>query len=198
LQLIGERGAALAWRRVAVTIALAFLLGWPAYSDTISDPAVNFEFEANGTDPRVCHLTALIMNVPRSPEAAKLSLTYAESKSQNVAFVGFALDVGDTQFANGLPAGITPAKLSSAEISAPEFTTTGRLFGGPIPDGGIMMSTQDPETARLLMGIFFEGSFRVTFARQGSAANRTYVVRNAPDPNVVQQFLRCAKNSLPR
>jgi hypothetical protein len=159
-------------RWIAVTIALALLLGWSAYGD----PAVKFEFEANGADPRVCHLMALIMNVPRSPEAAKLSLTYAESKTQNVAFVGFAFDVGDTQFANGLPAGITPARLSSAEISAPGFTTTGRLFGGPVPDGGIMMSTQDPETARLLMGIFFEGNFRVTFARQGSAASRTYVM----------------------
>jgi hypothetical protein len=56
-------------RWIAVTIALALLLGWPAYGDTISDPAVKFEFEANGADPRVCHLMALIMNVPRSPEA---------------------------------------------------------------------------------------------------------------------------------
>jgi len=179
--------------KLGAFVAMGLAIGSPCAADTITDSAVQFEFESNGSDPRVCHLMALIMNIPRSPEAAKLSLTYAESKAQKVAFVGFALDVGDTRFNSGLPAGISPARLSSAEIFSGKFSTTGRLFGGPVPDGGIMMSTQDPDTAGLLMGTFFDGNFQVTFTREGSQASRAYLIRAAPDPKVARQFVDCAR-----
>lgn len=150
-----------------------------------------YEFEVKQDSAgKVCHLLLLLINIP-APEVINLKLVAGKSSQGHVAFFGLIFDVGDMTFVNGLPSKTAKTPLFKASFDSKSFSSTGRLNGGPVDDGGVMLSTVDPATGGSLFASFLSGQFSISFVRKGELNTRTYVISQPPPVDVKNQFSAC-------
>jgi hypothetical protein len=155
--------------------------------------ANNLEYRFESEESAIsksCRVSLALINLS-APEGVNFKLLAVRGKVQKVTFIGFSLDVGDMVFVNGLPMGMQKATLSSAVYESSSFTSAGRLNGGPIDDGGIMVTTGDMGTADAFLGSFWDGSFTLSFVRTGTTTTRSYQVTTAPPSDVRKRFFEC-------
>ncbi len=177
--------------RTYVLLPFFLLCAMNASAETLTPKFLQYEAEVKQDNvSKSCNVALLLTNIP-APEIVNLKLFAARTKQGNVAFFGLTLDVGDLAFANGLPSKTNKALLSKASFDSPSFSSAGRLNGGPIEDGGVLLSTADAETGELLSASFLRGQFSITFVRKGSLSSRTYVISQAPPSDVQNQFRAC-------
>jgi hypothetical protein len=199
-------GSAAAWPLVAraqgsmveknllVMLGLACLL---TVAETKADEirakneTVQFDFEAKAdVQGRTCNLMAMILD-PSRPEVVNFRIIHALSPM--ALFFGFSLDVGDMRYQNGLPAGVDHAVLARGDVSAGSFSSEGSMYGGPAPDGGIVKSTMDGETAGKLWQGILSGNFSIHLLRATPGAKpRTYVVSETPTREALSKYLACS------
>lgn len=158
--------------------------------------AGSIEYEAEVKEDAIaksCNIALVLLSLP-SPEAVNFHFIVAQQKSDGLTFVGFSIDVGDLKFENGLVAGTEKASLSSAAFISPSFSSVGRLNGGPVPDGGVLESTADPNVYTSYLLAFLSGKFQISFRRDGFPGLRSYDVQQKPPPKVVSQFEDCVSS----
>jgi hypothetical protein len=108
-------------------------------------------------------------------------------------FFGFSLDVGDMRYQNGLPAGVDRAALARGDVSTGSFSSQGSMYGGPAPDGSVLKSTLDQDTARKLWQGVPSGDFSIHLLRATQGAQpRTYVVSTPPPRGPLANYLACS------
>jgi hypothetical protein len=176
---------------VVSALALLLALGQARADDIkVKNDTVQFDAE-NKQDAQghTCNLMAMIVD-PSRPEAVNFRLIHA--LSPQALFFGFSLDVGDMRYQNGLPAGLNKVALASGDISTTSFSSDGRMYGGPAPDGGISKSTMDKATAENLWQDFLTGKFSIHFRRANANAQpRTYIIDKPIPAESLSKYLAC-------
>jgi len=171
--------------------AVVLLFATRTTAETLFPKHVQYETEVKqDSAAKACNLILLLINLP-APEVVNLKLMATRERKSSAAFFGLSFDVGDLTFANGLPSRTTKAFLSQASFDSPNFSSVGRLNGGPIDDGGVLLSTSDLNTGGLLFTSFLSGQFSISFVRKGSSNIRTYVISQAPPSDLRNQFRTC-------
>ena len=152
---------------------------------------IRFDAEDKQDDQsRVCGLMTMIVDQSR-PEA--LNFRVIHTISPKSLFFGFSLDVGDIHYQNGLYAGLDKIILASGDVSTGAFNSQGRMYGGQTSDGGVLKSTMDEETARMLWLGVLSGDFSIHLLRATPGAEpRTYVISTAPSPDALSKYLACS------
>jgi len=153
---------------------------------------VQFDFEQkkDGAQNRTCNLMTMIRD-PSRPEVVNFRIIHALSPT--TLFFGYSLDVGDMRYQTGLPAGLDQVVLARGEVSTGDFSSEGSMYGGPTPDGGIIKSTLDQQTAGNLWRGIVAGDFSLHLLRATPGAQpRTYVIAKAPSPGPLAQYLACS------
>ena len=174
-----------------VLLAFFLLCAMSTSAETLTPKYLAYEVEVKHDNvAKSCHLVLLLNNIP-APEIVNLKLFAARKRRDNVIFFGLSLDVGELTFVNGLPSKTNMVLLSKASFDSPSFSSAGRLNGGPIEDGGVLLSTAEPETGRQLVASFLRGLFSISFVRKGSVSSRTYVISQAPPVDDQNQFRGC-------
>jgi hypothetical protein len=165
----------------------------PSLAEALTPGLIQYDFEIKDDQvARACHALLLITNFPK-PEAVKFTIIFTFKKGAHAAFVGFAVDVGDMQYQDGKPKGITKIPLASAEFTSKTFDSAGRMYATDMGDGGVGASTNDINDSAAFVSAFASGEFAITFTRQGSPSSRTYVINQPPPIEVLKKFLDCAQ-----
>jgi hypothetical protein len=189
------RAIGLAALRIIVLTALLSALSVSfASAETLEPTGIKYDFEkAEEGGARSCRLAVIISNFP-APEAAIFRVLAAMSMTVGGGIhYGFTFDVGDTTFQSGLPLGMVPAPLQSAEFLSPIFNSTGRLQRVGTADGGYVAVSRDPKTTADFLLAVTQGNFEIGFSRTSSQGTRVYRIREPPPPTLMAQFLECAQ-----
>lgn len=184
------------WIGLAALLAIALHLADRCAADTIAAKYVEQTFESRpDTDASMCTLLTHIVNLP-APEAVNFRFSLAESNKNKDIFSVFNVDVADFIFENGATAGTKKVKLTDANISASDFSTSGVYNVTVLEDGGVMGSTRDPNAGGRLLGTIMSADFNITFQRYGDPTTRTYNVRAHPSREELQKFSACSTRLL--
>ena len=135
----------------------------------------------------------VLINLP-APEVINTRLIAAKQLHQTAVFFGLSIDVGDQVFKAGIPTHLIKVPLANASFESAEFNSAGRLNGGSVEDGGVMLSTVDVETGGSLFSGFLSGRFSINFLRSGSSNTRTYAVSRPPPQEVIRRFRSCVES----
>jgi hypothetical protein len=139
---------------------------------------------------RTCSLMMTIADTSR-PEVVNFRVIHALSP-QAISF-GFGLNVDDTRYQNGRPTGLTKATLTSGDVTLPSFSSQGTMTGGPTPDGGVLKSTLDKDTASKLWHAVLFGNYTLHTVRvSAGAAPRDYVISTPPSRDAIGNYLACS------
>lgn len=179
--------------RCCIGLALYLLLIESASADEFRarSDSVQFDFEQKGdAQNRTCNLMTMIMD-PSRPEVVNFRIIHALSPT--TLFFGYSLDVGDMRYQNGLPAGFNRVALAHGDVGTKDFSSEGSMHGGPTPDGRILKSTLDQQTAENLWRGIVAGDFSLHLLRATPGAQpRTYVIAKAPSRGPLAQYLACS------
>src|SRR5438874_13003660 len=97
------------------------------------------------------------------------------------------------RYQDGLPAGLDKVAMATGDISSGSFSSEGSMYGGPVPDGGVLKSTLDHDTARKLWLGVLAGNFSLHFLRATPGARpRTYVISTPPSREALSNYLACS------
>jgi hypothetical protein len=176
---------------IAVLVCLLIVGQTNADEINVENDTVQFDAEVKkDTQARTCNLMTMIVDKAR-PEVVNFRIIHA--LSPQAIFLGFSLDVGDMRYQNGLPAGLDHAVLARGDVSTGSFSSEGRMYGGPTPDGGILKSTMDQETATNLWLGVLSGHFSLHLLRATPGAQpRTYQIATPPSRDALGKYLACS------
>jgi hypothetical protein len=177
--------------------ALCALL-WPGvvYAETLEPRAVQYDFEEKqDSTTKSCNVILTLLSMP-APEVVKFTFTEVSGNGVSAPIaVGFYLDVGDFQFANGKPASIQRAKLRTAAFLSTSFNTPGRFYTSPQDDGSVFVGTGNPDDAGPFILAFGAGDFTLSFQRDGPEVSRAYHVKDRPPLAVSNKLLACSERA---
>jgi hypothetical protein len=160
-------------------------------AETLEPKAIQYDFEMKGDDAaKTCNVMLMILNLP-APEIVNFRFIAMKDGRREQVILGFSVDVADAIFWNGLPAGRTPVRLQSAEFVSPSFASSGRMHGNVLADGGVLMSTNDPQTMSDFQRAFLSGRFKINFTRAGNPTSRGYSISQPASEGVLKQMVTC-------
>lgn len=168
-----------------------------AYSKSVIDPKVDFDFEMQKeNEVSVCHLIILLITYP-DPEGVNLKIIGTSDKKLGNArtiYYGFSVDVGETPISHGLPQPIVKKPISSAAILADVYSSKTATRPANPGDGGFMAVADSPSDAQRLLSLIMRRDYMITFKRLDMPDDTVYAVHPAPPAAIAQKFLDCAKN----
>ena len=130
---------------VFIAVILACLVVVQTKADEIKakSDTMRFDFEdKQDAQNHTCNLMMMIVDRSR-PETVNFRIIHA--LSPQALFFGYSLDLGDMRYQDGLPAGLDKVALATGDVSSGSFSSEESMYGGPVPDGGILKSTLDHE-----------------------------------------------------
>ena len=142
-----------------------------------------------------CGITLLVSSYP-SPE-------YASARVQAIHGVrggkvghdawGLTFSTYDATYANGVVKKFTVIPLAYASLSGPDFSSEGRMSGGPMQDGTVFLFSPSDVVTSAMARSFTHGDVRISFTRVGSTTVRSYTIAEPPPVPVLQQFIACTQ-----
>jgi hypothetical protein len=186
-------------RKIVAAVLLGLILVavvLPCAAEEITPLGTEWSFERKaGSGAQTCNLILTMVNIPASPES--VNVHFIVGAMGNASVYGFTLDVGDMFFKNGQPERIDKVPIQSAQFLSQAFNSPGRMFAADAGDGGIMISTRDPNTAAEFLKVVLGGDFKIAFKRDGGTVSRLYAVHQRASPADLSQYAACASNALP-
>ena len=185
---------------VSLTALSLALVGSSAEAEVLTPRSVEYGFvpkhDATGA---TCNVVMAISNYPE-PEVVVFRYETVIAKAPFFVAQSFEVDVSDQQYRNGAPAELNPARLRSAEFISQNFSSAGRMSGGPIGDasGGVQMNTTDPAATLAFQRAFLSGHFVVQFTRENNPNPRGYAINERPPVEVLKKWLACVDEFTPR
>lgn len=165
-----------------------------ANAETILPRAIKYDFEEkHNAGATTCNLMLMLLNYP-APETVNFRLITAANRQNGPLFVGFSMDVGDTEFKNGVPVGIRKVGLTEAAFSSSSFSSQGLLNSTLASDGGILASTTDGNDGGRFINAFVAGNFTISFRRNDAEETRAYRINEGPSREVFDKFRFCTKS----
>jgi hypothetical protein len=180
------------FRYLAFILAIVFTVEQTEADEfKVKSDTVQFDFEAKAdVQGRTCNLMTMIVD-PSRPEVVNFRVIH--TLSPIALFFGYRLDVGDMRYQNGLPIGLDHVVLARGDVSTGSFSSEGSMYGGPAPDGGILKSTLDEQTAGKLWRGILSGDFAIHLLRATPGAqSRTYAIATPPPREALGKYLACS------
>lgn len=122
----------------------------PMMAEELTPTRIVYKFSKNSESKSdECGIQLVISSFP-SPEIASARLSLIHEKHGETNVFGISIKDVDVVFKNSKAESYNTVRLSHAELSSDEFSSDGRLNGGPMQDGSIWIYASDQTTALAL------------------------------------------------